>query len=307
VVAHPAQDGSHAAGTATSRCGLLPCPQRSRQPRALSTPAGPAWSVSGQAPPPAHNPARSPPTPPPTDAISAASPASRPPRPTPEPLDGAAAHRDLARSRGAVPRPHRPGSQRHRLTWEETDASGRAGWTPDGWTLDGWTPDRRTPDDEPRTTDPGRRTQVTGHRTGWTPDGLDTGRAGQPDPGRRNWMGGHRMLDADRRRTPWLASWRCRPSDDADAGSPLEAPPGRRRLGDQHQDSSAGRTTRGTTLLGRAWPPRRQSAAGDTPPFSWRLGALLSCVCVLDLDGTSGGQWDYGKVRGCGVGLVRRC
>jgi hypothetical protein len=35
------------------------------------------------------------------------------------------------------------------------------GWTPTGWTPDRWTPDGRTPD-------PGRRTQVTGHRTGWT-------------------------------------------------------------------------------------------------------------------------------------------
>jgi putative transposase len=31
------------------------------------------------------------------------------------------------------------------------------------------------------------------------------------------------------------------------------------------------------------------------------------CCRVLDLDGTRGGQWDYGKVSGCRVRLVRKC
>jgi hypothetical protein len=64
------------------------------------------------------------------------------------------------------------------------------------------------------------------------------------------------MLDTARRPMPWLASWQCRPGRRClTAGCRLDAPPGRRRLGEQQ--------------------PRR-SAAGDTPPSSWRLGALLS-------------------------------
>jgi hypothetical protein len=39
VVARPAQNRSHAAAAATSRCSLLPCPQRSRQRPALRAPA----------------------------------------------------------------------------------------------------------------------------------------------------------------------------------------------------------------------------------------------------------------------------
>jgi hypothetical protein len=44
--------------------------------------------------------------------------------------------------------PHRPVPKRHRLMGDQTDAFGRTGQTPDGW----------------------------------TPDGPDTGRAGQPGP-----------------------------------------------------------------------------------------------------------------------------
>ena len=48
--------------------------------------------------------------------------------------------------------------------------------------------------------DPRRRTQVTGHWTGRTAKPQTTDRTG-----------GHRMLDADRRPTPLMASWHCRP------------------------------------------------------------------------------------------------
>jgi mannose-6-phosphate isomerase len=33
----------------------------------------------------------------------------------------------------------------------------------------------------------------------------------------------------------------------------------------------------------------------------------VHCHRVLDLDGTRRGQWDYGKVSGCRVRLVRKC
>jgi hypothetical protein len=75
--------------------------------------------------------------------------------------------------------------------------------------------------------DPGRRTQVTGHRTGRTPDGPDTGRGGHRTAGSRTTgpMGGHRMLDAagDRRHC-----WRPGIVDHGDGACPLDAPLGRR-------------------------------------------------------------------------------
>jgi hypothetical protein len=64
------------------------------------------------------------------------------------------------------------GSPGHLLRWEETDASGRTGQTPDGWTGGQQTADRRTR----WTTTPGDRTPdgwTAGSRTpkpdGWTP------------------------------------------------------------------------------------------------------------------------------------------
>jgi hypothetical protein len=136
----------------------------------------------------------------------------------------------------------------------------------------------------------GRRPQVTGHRT-----------AGQPDPRRRTRMGGHRMLDTDRRPTPWLACWQCRSRRRRPtAGCGPDAPPGRRRLARTTRTAQQNGLRGHPRCYGRAWSPPRPSAAGATPPSSWRLGALLSCV--LDLDGTSGGQWDEGKVGCAGSG-----
>jgi len=68
--------------------------------------------------------------------------------------------------------------------WEETDASGRMGQTPDGWAPDGWTADGRAPDS-------GRRSQVAGHRTAGRPDS----RTPRPD----GWTPdtGHRMPDTN--------------------------------------------------------------------------------------------------------------
>jgi hypothetical protein len=59
VVAHPAQDDSHAAGAATSRRSLLPCPRAAASHRVLSTPAWPAWPLSrSRAAAASHYPAR---------------------------------------------------------------------------------------------------------------------------------------------------------------------------------------------------------------------------------------------------------
>jgi hypothetical protein len=135
VVAHPAEDASHAAAAASSRCRLHPCPPRSRPRRALRTPAWPAWSLSGtrgrRGPHPTR-PARVRHRPPSlTDATWQR-------RPHPGRLDhcravdGPGSHRGLHRFWW----PRSPdqldlGSQRHRLRWE-TDASGRTGQTADG-------------------------------------------------------------------------------------------------------------------------------------------------------------------------------
>jgi hypothetical protein len=154
---HPAPDGSHAAGAATSRRNPLPC-HSAAQRRALRTPAWPAWSPSGHAPPPSQpGPVRHR-RPADHHASSAAPPASRPAGPSTEPPDGAAAHRDSTRCCGGGCPPPRLGP-RHRPVWEETDASGPTGRTPAGWTPAGWTPDGWTAG--PRTTTP----------DGWTAHG----------------------------------------------------------------------------------------------------------------------------------------
>jgi hypothetical protein len=105
---------------------------------------------------------------------------------------------------------------------------------------------------------------------------VDTGRpdTGQPDRRTRTTepLSGHQMVDADRRPTPWLASWPCRPRRPRPtAGCRLDAPPGAAAVWATDQPGQLGSRTTGT-----ARPPPGQSAAGATPPSSWRLGALLS-------------------------------
>jgi hypothetical protein len=57
--------------------------------------------------------------------------------------------------------------------------------------------------------------------------------------------------------------------------------------------------------------PCRGLATAATRPSKVTLrrpaGASAHCCRVLDLDGTRGGQWNYGKVRCAGVRLVREC
>jgi hypothetical protein len=119
---------------------------------------------------------------------------------------------------------------------------------------------------------------------------VDTGRPLDRSDGRPH--GGQRTRTG--RRPAWPASGHSsRPATTRWAARPR---PGRsvwRRLA-THDGSAV------TTPAPRPWPPPLNNCAA--PLSTPRLGALLSCV---GLEGTRGGQWDYGKV-GYGVGLVRR-
>jgi hypothetical protein len=256
------KDGRHAAAAATSRCRLLPRPPRRRPRRAGRTP-GLACRVAqrASAAAAARTPTRRPGSAtdlPPANATSAAAPASRPPRPSDRAVDGLAATGPPPVPVVTVARPARPGPQRHRL--RRGDGRVRTGRTPDGWTLDGVDSRRPTAGPSGR-----RRPQVTGHRT-----------AGQPDPGRR---------------TGWVDTACWTPATDAVAcllaGSTTATTPDRSRPAGRcpGQTPSGRATTRTAQQQGRrgtprchrwVWPPPRPSAAGGTPPSSWRLGALLS-------------------------------
>jgi hypothetical protein len=249
------------------RCGnlaLQPAPESTAQPlaTALCTPAWPAWSLSRSSAAARTPPGPGPPPTPLTNATSAASPAAGPARPSIEPLHGAAAHRDSTRCCSDGCPPPRPGPHRRRLRGDEMDASGRM--EADSSRLDAGRVDTGRPDTDGRTPD-GLDTGCAGHHTAghWT--------AGPPDPddGTAEWTphGGHRLA-MDRRQASCLA-------DHGDNARPLDAGWTLRRGGrpsgrPTNQDSSA------AGLPGRARPPPRPSAAGATPPSSWRLGALLS-------------------------------
>ena len=179
------------------------------------------------------------------------------------------------------------GDGRVRTDGQTPDGWTPHGWTADGWTLDGWTAHGRPPD--LWTTTPGDRTPdswTAGSRTpkpdGWTPHA------------------GHR------RPTPWRACWQGRPRRRRlSSRYRLDAPPGRRRLGEQQPGplsrKDAGGTHAGTDGSGHRRDSQLQVVRRRP------AGALAHCCRVLDLDGTRGGQRDYGKVRGCGVRLVRAC
>jgi hypothetical protein len=137
-------------------------------------------------------------------------------------------------------------------------------------------PDTGHPDAQTPTPDTGHRSR--GHRTRGRRTPAEDGR-GQVDQGtagiRISW--GHHAgrlprWDAD----PCSCGWRLRRSA-AHASSAVRPPA----------------SPRPPIALPAARPLRRLRRA--------------SAHCCRVLDGTRGGQWDYGKVRGCGVGLVRRC
>jgi hypothetical protein len=145
---------------------------------------------------------------------------------------------------------------------EETDASGRTG--ADTGRLDTGRVDSRRPTAGPC----GRRPQVTGHRT-----------AGQPDPGRQypdGWTP-HGWTPATDAVASLLAG-------STTATTPDLSLPAGRSSGPTSSGRAPTRTAQRQGLRGHprcygwVWPPPRPSAAGGTPPSSWRLGALLSCV-----------------------------
>jgi hypothetical protein len=114
----------------------------------------------------------------------------------------------------------------------------------------------------------GQRTggqQRAGHRTGRTPDGW-TARSRTTN----------RMVDTACR-TPvtdaTAASWQCRPRRQRLPRWRLrrQTPSGRSTPGPLSSTNDEG-----TTLLWTDLAPPRRSAAGGTPPSSWRLGTLLS-------------------------------
>ena len=254
---HPGPDGSHAAGASTSRRSLILClapPPATRAPNAGLA----CLSLSGHAPPPYPTGARV------RHRRPADQHASRQHRSRPG-LLGRRPNRSTARQPTGT-RPVAVVTGARRTDLGPMPPPGRGG--------DGTHPDRRG-GHQPAGRWPGGH-QRAGHRTGgqqatgppdtWTtnpgdrtPDGLDTGRLDRRSRTRYR-MGGHPMLDTARRPMPWLASWPCRPGRRClTAGCRLDALPGRRRLGEQQP---------------------RPSAAGDTPPSSWRLGALLSSEMV---------------------------
>jgi hypothetical protein len=237
----------------------------------------------------------------PTDqrATSVASPASSRPRPVDRAAPRRGRHGTSTRSRGAgclaapiwspTPPPEVGGEGRVR-----TDGGGhlRAGrWIGGHHTAGRWTGGHLTAGPP----DPGRRTQVTGHRTG-----LDTGRAahqtaGQPDPDdgtgwvdtaywtrtgdrRHGWHPG--IADHGEDARPLAAGWRLRRADAVWASNN----PGQLSSKDHSERPGHGRDRQLQVLLRRP------------------AGASAHCCRVLDLDGTSGGQWDYGKVRCAGLG-----
>jgi hypothetical protein len=168
---------------------------------------------------------------------------------------------------------------------QRTRTGTRNARTPTLDTPDNGHPDTRTPG-HPDTRAPGHPdTRTRGHRTRghWTPD---TGR-----------------VDADRG---------CGQGDQATAGIRTSGPP--RRADDLLDAEPCSCGGAAHEALGNhdgsavRPPPARETAtppAGNcsvAPPAV--SGASAHCSRVLDLDGTRGGQWDNGKVSGCGVRLA---
>jgi hypothetical protein len=204
--------------------------------------------------------------------------------PTPPPEVGADG-RDRTDGGGQQPAGHRTGGRQRAGRW--------TGGQQSGWIAG-----------------PGRRTRVTGHRRGWTPDGWTAGSR------TTNRLGGHRLPDTgDRRHRGVLAVSSTPPAPDR--RMPAEAPTGRRRRGEPQPRTAQQHRRRGHhAATGEAWPAPRRSAAGGTPPASWRLGALLSSDDFGSSVGRRGGshpvygdEWEaangcYSVQRRLAVGLA---
>jgi hypothetical protein len=133
-------------------------------------------------------------------------------------------------------------------------AGHRTAGHPDSWTLDGGQQpaERRTL----WTTTPGDRTAVV--------DMLDS-RIPDADSGWVDTACGHW------RPTPWLACWPCRPRRPRlSSRYRLDAPPGRRRLGEQPPGPLSGTDAEGTTL------PRMGLATAATVSRRWYTAVQLA-------------------------------
>jgi hypothetical protein len=121
-----------------------------------------------------------------------------------------------------------------------------------------------------------------------------TGRTGSQQPaGRRTG------LDTSRPDT-------SRPDTGRAGHQPAGHQPAGRRTG-WTPDGRTAASGRGSQIAGQwtGWTPDGRTPG--PPTVDRPAGALAHCCRVLELDGTRGGQWDYGKVRECRVGLVRQC
>jgi hypothetical protein len=70
--------------------------------------------------------------------------------------------------------------------------------------------------------------------------------------------------------------WRPGIADRGDDTRRLDAPPGRRRLGEQQPRQLSSKDFEGIMLLRTGLATAATVGCGGTPPSSWRLGALLS-------------------------------
>jgi hypothetical protein len=203
------------------------------------------------------------PSPTPIDQRATATASSRPPgllghrpsRPTARPLPSGprpVAVVTVACRLDLVPTP----LPRHCLRWEQTDATGPTGRTPDGWRQ--WA-GRWTGGQQPAGSPNPTGTQVTGHRTaGQQP-------AGQPDPGRRT--------------AGWPPDGRT-PVTDAPAAS-RQCRPRRQRLTAQQHGRRGGTTLLRTGLATAAtvscrWYAAIQLAPRRTALLGKRLGSRVA-------------------------------
>jgi hypothetical protein len=234
------------------------------------------------------------------------------PRPTGDPAQPAVPGRPCDRTRSAARAPprRRPGPARRRR-WPSTACAGSAMWLPDAPTRSTKAPVRtqrtRTGTRNART--PTLDTPDNGHPDTRTPGHPDTRAPGHPDTRTRghrtrgHWTPDTGRVDADRG---------CGQGDQATAGIRTSGPP--RRADDLLDAEPCSCGGAAHEALGNhdgsavRPPPARETAtppAGNcsvAPPAV--SGASAHCSRVLDLDGTRGGQWDNGKVSGCGVRLA---
>jgi hypothetical protein len=135
-----------------------------------------------------------------------------------------------------------------------------------------------------------RRTPRTPRRTDTERRTLDTWTLRRPHRTPVTWTGPRRTPDARTRHLTPDAGHERGHGDDTTAGI--------RTLFGRHAERPHAETP--TRVV-----PSHHQAAAWSPRRPGRASA--HCCRVLDLDGTSGGQWDNGKVRECGVGLLREC